>query len=111
LEYIYAHLGEFDWTSAYFRDDKERLLDYTTGVSNTLITFGIGAGLSLFIMFYKMARWDDKKNLTFLLIFVVTFFAQNMLFNAWFLFYTLFYIGICNKNTYNKNYVTLSIAK
>lgn len=107
FNYVYNNLGLFDWAYAYIRDQQAYLLGYSTGVSGTLITYGIGAGLLLLIVFYKMARYDDRANITILIAFAASFFAQNMLFNAWFLFYTIFYLGICNKNLYNENYVAL----
>jgi len=108
FNYVYSNLNLFDWAYDYIRGGSMYLLGYYTGVSGTLIIYGLGAGLLLLFMFYRMGRYDDRSNLTFLIAFIATFFAQNMLFNDWFLFYSLLYLGVCNKNVYNKNYLKLS---
>lgn len=108
LDYVYSHLGLFDWASGYLGGSKEQMVAYYTGVSGTLITYGFVAGLILFLMFYKMARYDDRSNLILLIVITTSFFAQNMLFNTWFLFYSLIYLGVCNKDAYNRNYLSVA---
>lgn len=104
---VTGNLSLFDWSIGLIRDNKEHLLGYYTGVSGTLLVYGFGAALLLFIMFYKMARYDDIKNISLIIAFVANFFAQNMLFNSWFLFYLIIYLGTCDKNAYNKNYIKI----
>lgn len=104
VNYLISDFSAFDWIRPYVQSYGDYILGYHTGVSGTFITYGLGGGLLLFYMFYKMARYDDKSNFIFLLVIILSFFVQSMLFNAWFLFYILFYLGVSDKEIFEKNY-------
>jgi hypothetical protein len=108
-DYVITHWNKFDWSYGYLQANKEYLLGYSTGISGTIISYGFFAGMLLFMMFYNMARFFDRNYILFLIFIIITFFTQNMLFNAWFIFYFLFYLGI-SKNTTNVNNSIINIG-
>lgn len=106
-DYMEKNSSLFEWSQ---NNTQYHLLGYTTGVSGTLVSFGLIGGLCLLIMFLRFLKFEDKRNRIFMIMIIMIFFSQNILFNAWFLYFFLFYLGINNKEK-NSNYIKVWIRK
>ena len=101
------HNTNFLWVSSYLGAKREFLLGYTTTVSGILLEFGLVAGFLFLFMIYKMYKNEDHRMRIFLLVIFILSFTQTLLYNPWFVFYYSIYLGCCNQNIYNKNYIKL----
>lgn len=71
-------------------------LNYTSGMSGVMIQFGLVGLIVLLAMFYNLWIKSSSFNRVFLLMIFASFFSQNLLLNAWFLYFFMFYLGISN---------------
>jgi hypothetical protein len=105
--YVLKNLNYY-WVTQHINNESEHLLGYLTTYSGVLVKYGI---ISFFIfnrLFYKLVKNEDKQFRIFLFIIIILSFSQTILFNYWFLFYYTIYLGLCNKQKYNKNYIILN---
>lgn len=101
IEYNLRHESEL--TSMNIFD----LGDYVTSVSGVLIYYGIFAGFFYFWFFYKLFQQEDPKMRILLLVIIISSFGQTLLFNGFFLLFYITYFGICDKVSFNKNYLSV----
>ncbi|MCL1938046.1 MAG: hypothetical protein FWF52_06605 [Candidatus Azobacteroides sp.] len=98
----------WDWAKAHISDN-EQLMGYSTTIARILIAVGPLPLLFFIQMIYKMYKYDDKIMRPLLIIILFSSFAQTLLFNSWFFFYYLFYIGYCDKEKYGENFYIFKI--
>ena len=109
-DYVLTHLSYFPWANIYIQSHQEFLLGYATTVALILLQFGLIGAFMFFRMLYKMFKYEDNKMRLFLLIIIILSFTQTILFNAWFIFYYIIYMGCCDKPVanLNRNYISLN---
>jgi hypothetical protein len=96
-EYVYGHERQLDWSIG---NHDLNTLGFISGFSGFMVQFGILGTLLLIIMFYKFWRKYDSSTRSFLIMIFAAFFSQNMVFNVYFLYFFLFYLGMNKQNGY-----------
>ena len=89
-EYVYSVKNKFEWGVGNEGD----MLGFISGFSGNMVQFGLVGTFFLLLMYYKFWKNYDPHSRAFLLTIFVSSFSQNLVFNAYFIYFFLIYLGI-----------------
>jgi len=82
------NLGVFDWAIGNER------AGYTSGFSGLLIQFGYIGFIFMLFMFFSLFKKSSRYNRGFVVMVFIVSFSQNLVYNAWFVYFIMFILVI-----------------
>jgi hypothetical protein len=92
-EYVYNIKDSFEWGVG----NEGYMLGFITGFSGNMVQFGLIGAFFLLLMYYKFWKNYDFHSHALLFTIFISSFAQNLVFNTYFVYFFLLYLGI-NRN-------------